>query len=73
MEWDLVLPVLLIGLFFAVVLGLMLWFFGVMIRSDSKARRTEGKIRRSRFVRRMLKRRRVGKWMGNDFRGLGGR
>ena len=72
MKWDVILPAVAIGLFFAVVLGGLFGFFGVMIRSDGKARRMEGKIRRSRFVQRILKRRRVRKWMGNDFRGLGG-
>ena len=52
---EMIVPLVCIGIFFLVVLGLLAWFFIVMNRNDERSRERQERMYKSPFLRRMAR------------------
>ena len=52
---EMIAPLVCIGIFFLVVLGLLAWFFIVMNRNDERSRERQERMYKSPFLRRMAR------------------
>ena len=52
---EMIIPLVCIGIFFLIVLGLLAWFFIVMNRGDERSQARQEKMYRSPALRRMAK------------------
>ena len=52
---EMVVPLVCIGIFFLIVLGLLAWFFVMMNRSDERSRARQEKMYRSPLLHRMAR------------------
>ena len=52
---EIIAPLVCIGIFFLVVLGLLAWFFIVMNRNDERSRERQERMYKSPFLRRLAR------------------